>query len=143
MPPLSLVPSEQVRLQSTSSGHFPPEQVIAEEMVIVAHFTCVGSVGADSDCSVIELSSRVAAAAVVGLCLLTSLPPAVDLWVLTSLQTTSPPRTAPSPSFHWYSSPSASTAHRWIVPSFRREKVHLVDEARPDDAKVVVLSART
>merc|ERR1740124_1118426 len=32
-PPLSVVPSEQLRLQPTSSGHDPLEQVIAEEMV--------------------------------------------------------------------------------------------------------------
>ena len=32
-PPLSVVPSEQVRLQPTSSGYDPPEQVIAEEIV--------------------------------------------------------------------------------------------------------------
>ena len=32
-PPLSVVPSEQLRLQTTSSGNDPPEQVIAEEMV--------------------------------------------------------------------------------------------------------------
>eukprot|EP00964_Phaeocystis_antarctica_P081051 scaffold50673_cov51-Phaeocystis_antarctica.AAC.1 len=32
-PPLSVVPSEQLRLQTTSSGYDPPEQVIAEEMV--------------------------------------------------------------------------------------------------------------
>ena len=32
-PPLSMVPSEQLRLQPTSSGYDPPEQVIAEEMI--------------------------------------------------------------------------------------------------------------
>ena len=32
-PPLSVVPSEQLRLQPTSSGYDPLEQVIAEEMV--------------------------------------------------------------------------------------------------------------
>ena len=32
-PPLSVVPSEQVRLQPTSPGYDPPEQVIAEELV--------------------------------------------------------------------------------------------------------------
>ena len=32
-PPLSVVPSEQVRLQPTSLGYDPPEQVIAEEIV--------------------------------------------------------------------------------------------------------------
>ena len=33
LPPLSVVPSEQVRLQPTSYCHLPPEQVIAEELV--------------------------------------------------------------------------------------------------------------
>ena len=33
LPPLSVVPSEQVRLQPTSDCHDPPEQVIAEELV--------------------------------------------------------------------------------------------------------------
>ena len=32
-PPLSVVPSEQLRLQPTSPGYDPPEQVIAEEIV--------------------------------------------------------------------------------------------------------------
>ena len=32
-PPLSVVPSEQARLQPTSSGYVPPEQVIAEETI--------------------------------------------------------------------------------------------------------------
>eukprot|EP00964_Phaeocystis_antarctica_P000332 scaffold174_cov52-Phaeocystis_antarctica.AAC.1 len=32
-PPLSVVPSEQLRLQTTSFAYDPPEQVIAEEMV--------------------------------------------------------------------------------------------------------------
>eukprot|EP00964_Phaeocystis_antarctica_P152223 scaffold120043_cov69-Phaeocystis_antarctica.AAC.2 len=32
-PPLNVVPSEQARLQRTSSGHDPLEQVIAEEIV--------------------------------------------------------------------------------------------------------------
>ena len=32
-PPLSVVPSEQLRLQPTSPGCEPPEQVITEEMV--------------------------------------------------------------------------------------------------------------
>ena len=32
-PPLSVVPSEQLRLQPISSGYEPPEQVIIEEMV--------------------------------------------------------------------------------------------------------------
>ena len=32
-PPLSVVPSEQLRLQPTSFGYEPPEQVIIEEMV--------------------------------------------------------------------------------------------------------------
>ena len=32
-PPLSVVPSEQLRLQVTSPGYEPPEQVITEEMV--------------------------------------------------------------------------------------------------------------
>ena len=32
-PPLSVVPSEQLRLQPTSPGYEPPEQVISEEMV--------------------------------------------------------------------------------------------------------------
>eukprot|EP00964_Phaeocystis_antarctica_P073950 scaffold45423_cov60-Phaeocystis_antarctica.AAC.1 len=32
-PPLSVVPSEQLRLQPTSPGYEPPEQVITEEMV--------------------------------------------------------------------------------------------------------------
>eukprot|EP00964_Phaeocystis_antarctica_P061510 scaffold36779_cov71-Phaeocystis_antarctica.AAC.3 len=31
-PPLSVVPSEQLRLQPTSSGYEPPEQVISEEI---------------------------------------------------------------------------------------------------------------
>ena len=31
-PPLSVVPSEQLRLQLTSPGYEPPEQVIAEEI---------------------------------------------------------------------------------------------------------------
>ena len=42
-PPLSVVPSEQLRLQPTSSGHDPPEQVIAEEIVGAA-----GGGGGDS-----------------------------------------------------------------------------------------------
>ena len=33
LPPLSVVPSVQVRLQPTSLGHDPPKQVIAEEIV--------------------------------------------------------------------------------------------------------------
>ena len=33
LPPLSMVPSEQLRLQPTSLCHDPPEQVIAEDMV--------------------------------------------------------------------------------------------------------------
>ena len=32
-PPLSVVPSEQLRLQSISLGYMPPEQVIAEVLV--------------------------------------------------------------------------------------------------------------
>ena len=32
-PPLSVVSSEQLRLQPTSLGYNPPEQVIAEEVV--------------------------------------------------------------------------------------------------------------
>ena len=32
-PPLSVVPSEQLRLQPTSLGYDPPEQVTAEEIV--------------------------------------------------------------------------------------------------------------
>ena len=32
-PPLSVVSSEQLRLQPTSLGYDPPEQVIAEEVV--------------------------------------------------------------------------------------------------------------
>ena len=32
-PPLSVVPSEQLRLQPISPGYEPPEQVITEEMV--------------------------------------------------------------------------------------------------------------
>mmetsp|Transcript_13913 Transcript_13913/g.32895 ORF Transcript_13913/g.32895 Transcript_13913/m.32895 type:complete len:95 (+) Transcript_13913:157-441(+) len=32
--PLSVVPSEQVRLQPTSPGYDPPEQVIVEEIVV-------------------------------------------------------------------------------------------------------------
>ena len=42
-PPLSVVPSEQLRLQSTSPCHDPPEQVIAEEIVGAA-----GGGGGDS-----------------------------------------------------------------------------------------------
>ena len=34
-PPLSVVSSEQLRLQPTSSGYDPLEQVIAKEMVVV------------------------------------------------------------------------------------------------------------
>ena len=41
-PPLSVVSSEQVRLQPTSAGHEPPEQVIAEEIV--------GAAGGDGGC---------------------------------------------------------------------------------------------
>ena len=40
-PPLSVVPSEQVRLQPTSPGYDPLEQVIAEEIV--------GASGSDGD----------------------------------------------------------------------------------------------
>ena len=42
-PPLSVVPSEQLRLQTTSSGYVPPEQVIAEEMV-AGHAAASGNV---------------------------------------------------------------------------------------------------
>ena len=42
LPPLSVVPSEQVRLQPTSDCHDPPEQVIAEEIV-------EGAVGVNTD----------------------------------------------------------------------------------------------
>ena len=41
-PPLSVVSSEQLRLQPTSLGYEPPEQVIAEEIV-------EGAVGVNTD----------------------------------------------------------------------------------------------
>eukprot|EP00964_Phaeocystis_antarctica_P083940 scaffold52861_cov74-Phaeocystis_antarctica.AAC.1 len=43
-PPLSALPSEQLRLQLTSPGYCPPEQVIAEEMV---EGGCWGGEGGD------------------------------------------------------------------------------------------------
>ena len=50
-PPLSVLSSEQVRLQPTSAGHEPPEQVIAEEIVDAAGGDggCGGRGGGDSD----------------------------------------------------------------------------------------------
>ena len=47
-PPLSVVASEQLRPQPTSSGYLPLEQVIAEEMVGAAG----GGDGGDSGCDV-------------------------------------------------------------------------------------------
>ena len=41
-PPLSVVPSEQARLQATSPGHCPLEQVIAEETIAGAEGGCGG-----------------------------------------------------------------------------------------------------
>ena len=46
-PPLSVVPSEQARLQATSPGHCPLEQVIAEETIAGAEGGCGEDGGAE------------------------------------------------------------------------------------------------